>query len=115
MREYSGAERLHGYSCNRNRFGVWLIEEIPTYSKPDDAAVLRVVGNEEIILGSNIGIHVTHHDKEAGVLEMEVSIDIHDGEIANFRTRITFLHGELSYGRTVIGSVVFGKIVCIGS
>ena len=58
---------------------------------------------------------MTHHDEETGVLEVEVGINVNNRTIANFRSVIAFLHGELSQSGTIVGSIIFGEEEYVGS
>ena len=58
---------------------------------------------------------MTHHDEETGVLEVEVGINVNNRTIANFRSMIAFLHGELSQSGTIVGSIISGEEEYVGS
>ena len=61
-----------------------LIEEIPTHSKPDDAAIEGIMGSQEVVFDTNVGIDMAHHDEEPRVLEVEVGINVDDRTITYF-------------------------------
>lgn len=75
---------------------VWLIIEIPTKSKSQDAVIERIMRGEKIHLIATTGIDMTHHHKEASLLKMEVGIDIEDGIIADLNTIGALLNSILA-------------------
>ena len=60
------------------------VEEIPRHTKAEDAVVQRVVGREEVVAVATV--HMTHHDEETGVLQMEIGIYVHNGVVADVHT-----------------------------
>jgi len=89
---------------------VWLIIEIPTKSKSQDAVIERIMRGKKIHLIATTGIDMTHHHKEASLLKMEVGIDIEDGIIADLNTIGPFLNSILAQTRSIVRCVVLGKI-----
>ena len=69
----------------------------------------------EILLAAVAGIDMAHHDKEAGMLQVEVGIHIHQRIVAHFCLALSFLHGKLSQTRGVIGGIVLGEIAGVRS
>ena len=70
----------------------WLVEEVPTESKAQDSVVDGVVGGKEIILLPATCVNVTYHHEEAGMLQMEIGIDVDNGIIAGLHPIASLLY-----------------------
>ena len=73
-----------------------LIEEVPAQPKADDAAVERIVWNEKAVLRAAARVGMTVHHEEAGLLQVEVGVRVHDRVVACFNAVGVFLHDKLS-------------------
>ena len=73
------------------------------------------MGNEEGIACSALVVDVGGHDVEAGVLEVEIGIDVDDGIIAHLHAGGLVLYAILSDDGAIGGAVIFGEIAEVGT
>lgn len=92
-------------------FTILLVKEIPTYSKSEYPSIDRVVRCQEIISVSLSGVDVTHHDKETGMLDECISIDIDYRIIAYLYVLVTIsLDNILSHIWRIVGCSIAREI-----
>ena len=94
---------------------VCLVEEIPAKTKSQQVLIERIVRSEEVVGLSAASINMAHHDEEASALEMEVEVGIYQRIVANFNFLLTLLHGILSDGRTIVGSIILSEVAHVGT
>ena len=85
------------------------IHEVPRHAEAQDAVVERVAGRQEGCTAES-GIHVAHHDEEAGALEVHVHVDVDDGVVAQLHVVLAvLLDAILQQLRTIVGSGILGE------
>ena len=86
------------------------IEEIPGDAQMEDGAIEGIVRREERHAVEVLAQHVGHHHEESGMLQMQVGIDVDEGEVAQlYAAVIVLLHGILVELWQEVGGVVLGE------
>ena len=73
------------------------------------------MGCEEILSVAAARIDVTHHHEEAGMLQVEVGVDVDERIVARLHTVVACLHGILSERRTVVGGIILCEVASVGT
>ena len=61
-------------------------------------------------------VDVVHGNVDAAMLDVKVGIDVHNGIVADFHTRILcILNGKLLDGRRIVGCIITGEITKVAS
>ena len=75
----------------------FLVEEVPAYTHSENSLVHRIVRGEEVVLVALSCIQMAHHHEEAGVLDVNIGVCIHDRVVTHFHVLVAItLHGVLS-------------------
>ena len=92
-----------------------LVEEVPAYAESEYSFVKRIVGCEEVVAVALACIDMAHHHEEAGVLQVEVGINVHQRIVAHLSAVVAVLYTILSKSRTIVGCLVLGEVACVGT